>query len=99
MVYTAVHWYTGRVARMVKPWCTVPVYQVHQCTKLQWGWCNYSVTAIYWAAGPQGKQQGAPLQFTLTVFLSSIVIIIIVVIIIVISSVIIVVIIVLHEMS
>ena len=80
------------------------MYQVHQCSKLQWGWCNYSVTAIYWAAGPQGKQQGAPLQFTLTVFLSSIIVIIvivIVVIIIVISSVIIVVIIiiVLHEMS
>ena len=54
----------GKVA--VVPHCTSVLGRLVQ---LQSRWCNYSVTAIYWAGGPQGNQQGAPLQFSPSVLL------------------------------
>ena len=60
----------GKVA--VVPHCTSVLGRLVQ---LQSRWCNYSVTAIYWAGEPQGNQQGAPLQFSPSVLLIVIIII------------------------
>ena len=68
-----VHWYTGRFAEWPAMHCTSVLGTLVQ---LQSRWCNYSVTAIYWAGGPQGNQQGAPLQFSNSVLLIVIIIII-----------------------